>query len=184
MSFKQTLQAVNTIENAILEVAKKAKLDIDKTKSRIQMAKSANGKLYGKIPALINLLASTVIFPAYSEEEYSLIADRKKKISRINNKILHMDSEFETALEYIKDTRGSTAFLDQKDTLDIIHGTEPDADMYKEVVNYIAEHMDIKLSVIDHRITQAKWQEQNIRAEKKAKKLQKDIIEELDKFEV
>jgi len=176
---KQRIQTITALSNLIYQTAEIAELDTAKTKARINVAKSINSKLYGKIPALVNLLASTVLFPAYSENEYSLVQARKEEIA----KLPFYSEELETVLEYVKDSRGSTSFLNQDD-LEIIEGRSPDVDEYREVVEYALSLLELPTDSIDFRLTSELWEKENERAIKKAKEQLASLQEELDKLDL
>lgn len=135
-------EATKLLKQMIVEVAQIADLDEEKIARRITVAAKSP---YGRIPGLINLLVSIVLWPVEGND-FSGVAETKEEIL---NK-LGLDEEL---LVDIKEAKGFHTFFN--DDHEIIKGQAPDFDEYRMLVTMLARKLDI--AVVDFKLKEDHW---------------------------
>jgi len=178
MSIKHKIQCVSKIEKIIKEIGVKLDMDPIKLGNKVSAAKSNGGRLYGKPEALLNLFANLVLFPAVDESEWSLVQDRREKLSRIKWKQFKWNDELETVCEYVRESKGRLTFLDSS-TAEIVEAIEPDVNSYNEAVEYLGKILGLDSKCFDKRLTAERFAELEAKAKVKAESQRAELIEAL-----
>ena len=147
-------EATSQLKTMIAEIATMADLDEEKVARRVTVAVKSP---YGRIPGLMNLLTSLVLWPVEGND-FSGVAELKEEIL----KKYSLDEEL---LIDIKDAKGYHTFLN--DDHDIIKGQSPDLEEYAMLTTMLARKL--KIAVVDHKMTYDKWKQAELDAQEQAK---------------
>jgi len=130
---------------------------------------------YGRIPALINLLAKIYTWPIAIGGQASDIDSLQEEILELLvEKSIIIDKDL---LVDIKESKGFHSFLD--DEAQIVEGEEPDFEEYNYYILTFADNAG--LSLVDNKLSKVKWQAVEDRAYAKASEEQKLALEALER---
>lgn len=167
LNYELRSEATTQLKLLIHEIASKADLDEEKIAKRIQ---SAVKSPYGRIPGLLNLLTSIVLWPVEGKD-FSGVAETQLEI------LDTLKIELELFLD-IKESKGYHTFLN--DDHEIVRGMSPDVEEYNMLCLILCQKLGI--AVCDSKLNLAKWQEDETIAVEKAKLEQEEAELELARF--
>ena len=166
INYKLRQTSMDTLRALIAEVADAA--GMDKANMDIKLKLVTSRSEYGKVPALINLLASTANWPLDKDANKSELGDAKEIVTG-------MLPDMMDTLEDVHQAKGYHTFV--SDDHEIVDGIEPDYEEYGMLVQVIAEKL--QLPVVDLKLDETVWDKNEAKAEKKADKTIEDIKDEL-----
>jgi len=146
-------ESVKTMTNTLEEVYEVCGLDLDMLHRKIAASRRSE---YGRVPALINILAATYAWPVGDSTHTSEIPQRQEDILDI----LKLDGEL---LLDLKEAKGYHSFLDE--AFEVVEGVEPDYEEYNYFVLTVADNLQIPF--VDNKMNEALWNKNETKALKK-----------------
>jgi len=156
----------------IKDVGELLSLDEESLDRRIKATRKSE---YGRVPALINLLASIYVWPIAVGGQASDIDSLQEEImDLLVEKGVVIDKDL---LIDIKESKGYHSFLN--DEAEVVEGEEPDFEEYSYFILTFADNAG--LSLVDNKLSKAKWQRAEAKAKAKAEEEQKLAMEALER---
>ena len=152
---RETLKSLTSKLEAVYE---EIGMDIDMWHRKINASRRWE---YGRVSALINVIAATYAWPIVDSSEASNIPVLQEQILDI----LKIDGEI---LLDLKESKGYHSFLN--DDFEVVTAVEPDYDEYNYYVLTVADAL--QLPFVDHKISEQLWDKNE------AKALSKIVIEQ------
>jgi len=146
-------ESVNTMTSILEEVYEACGLDIDMLHRKISASRRSE---YGRVPALINILAATYAWPVGDSTHATEIPQRQEDILDI----LNLDGEL---LLDLKESKGYHSFLDE--AFETVDGIEPDYNEYEYFVLTVADNLQIPF--VDNKMSEDLWDKNERKALKK-----------------
>ncbi len=155
LNYQLRKESIDSLRMSINKVALIADLDEDKMAKRIAMAISPRNE-YGKVPGLMNLLATIVNWPTDDNNVDGL--------NEVREEILSTLGVTATVFEDLREAKGYHTFV--SDEHEIIDGVEPAFDEYTMLVQMLAA--ELGLAVVDLKLDDSSWATAETVAIKKA----------------
>jgi len=156
----------------IKDVGEILSLDDEQLDRRIKATRKSE---YGRIPGLINLLASIYAWPISVGGQASDIDSLQEEIIELlQEKGVIIDKEL---LIDIKETKGYHSFLN--DEAELVEGEVPDFEEYSYFILTFADNAGLPL--VDNKLSSVKWKAIEAKAYAKAEEEQKLAIEALER---
>jgi len=146
-------ESVKTMVSTLEEVYEVCGLDLDMLHRKIAASRRSE---YGRVPALINILAATYAWPVGDSVHASEIPQRQEDILDI----LKLDKEL---LLDLKEAKGYHSFLDE--AFEVVESVEPDYEEYNYFVLTVADNLQIPF--VDNKMNDALWAKNEAKALKK-----------------
>ena len=144
---RESLKTLTAILEEIYEICG---LDLDMLHRKITASRRSE---YGRVPALINIIAGTYAWPVGSASHANEIPARQEDILSL----LKIDGDI---LLDLKDAKGYHSFLDEE--FSTVHAVEPDYDEYNYFVLTVADHL--QLPFVDNKLTEELWSRNETKA--------------------
>jgi len=156
----------------IKEVGELLSLDDEGLDRKIKATRKSE---YGRIPALINLLAKIYTWPiAIGGQASDIDSLQEEVLELLVEKSIIIDKDL---LVDIKESKGFHSFLD--DEAQIVEGEEPDFEEYNYYILTFADNAG--LSLVDNKLSKVKWQAIESKAHSKALEEQTLALEALER---
>lgn len=136
-------ESIKSLTTKLEDIYEDLNLDLDELARKIAVTRRSE---YGRVPALLNILASTYAFPVKDRTEASNIPQYQEQIAEL----LHIDGEI---LLDLKESKGYHSFIN--DDFETVDGVEPDYEEYNYYILTIAEALQIPF--VDSKITPTLW---------------------------
>jgi hypothetical protein len=136
-------ESIKTLVSKLEDVYEDLNLDLDMLHRKIATSRRSE---YGRVPALINILAATYAWPIHDSSEAANIPQYQEQMTDL----LHLDAEI---LLDLKESKGYHSFLN--DDFEIVDGIEPDYEEYQYYILTIADALQIPY--VDNKINTATW---------------------------
>mgnify|MGYP006899580592 CR=1 FL=1 len=153
-------ESIKALVNTLESVYEELNLDLDMLHRKIAASRRSE---YGRVPALINILAATYAWPIADSSEAANIPQYQENILEI----LKLDGEI---LLDLKEAKGYHSFL--SDDFEVVQAIEPDYDEYNYYVLTVADALAIPY--VDSKVSEEAWN----RNENKA--LAKIVVEQAE----
>lgn len=167
LNYELRNEATSKLKNLIKEIVTLADMDEEKVERRIAATVRSP---YGRVPGLLNLLTSIVLWPVDGRDGAAVASLREEILAKLGTS--------EELLIDLKEAKGYTTFLN--DDYEIQPGITPDLEEYEMLATMLAQKLDI--AVIDFKLTTERWEalEAKARAEAELEKEEADL--ELERF--
>ena len=143
-------ESIKALTTKLEDIYEECGLDIDMLHRKIAASRRSE---YGRVPALINIIAATYAWPIADSSEAANIPQYQEQILDI----LHLDGDI---LLDLKDAKGYHSFLN--DDFEVVQGIEPDYEEYSYYVLTVADALAIPY--VDSKITETLWQKNEDKA--------------------
>jgi len=165
-------ESARRLVGLIKEVGELLSLDEERLERRIKATRKSE---YGRVPGLINLLASIYAWPIAVGGQASDIDSLQEEIMDFfAEKNLLIDKDL---LIDIKESKGYHSFLN--DEAEMVDAEEPDFEEYAYFILTFAD--GASLSLVDNKLSKAKWQRAETKAREKALTEQTLAMEALER---
>ena len=136
-------ESIKALVNTLESVYEELNLDLDMLHRKIAASRRSE---YGRVPALINILAATYAWPIADSSEAANIPQYQENILEI----LKLDGEI---LLDLKEAKGYHSFL--SDDFEVVQAIEPDYDEYNYYVLTVADALAIPY--VDSKVSEEAW---------------------------
>lgn len=136
-------ESIKALTSKLEDVYEEVGMDIDMLHRKIAASRRSE---YGRVPALINILAATYAWCVTDSSEAANIPQNQERIAEL----LHIDGE---VLLDLKEAKGYHSFLD--DEFQIVDAVEPDYEEYEYYILTIADALAIPY--VDNKLNEQKW---------------------------
>lgn len=136
-------ESIKALTTKLEDIYEECGLDIDMLHRKIAASRRSE---YGRVPALINIIAATYAWPIASQSEAANIGQYQEQIADL----LGVDGD---VLLDLKDAKGYHSFL--SDEFEVVQGIEPDYEEYNYYVLTVADALAIPY--VDSKINEQTW---------------------------
>jgi intein/homing endonuclease len=136
-------EAIKSLTQKLEEIYEELDLDLDTLHRKIAASRRSE---YGRVPALINILAATYAWPIHNNSEAANISQYQEQMADL----LHLDAEI---LLDLKEAKGYHSFLNED--FEIVDGVEPDYEEYQYYILTVADALQIPY--VDNKINTTTW---------------------------